>query len=169
MAALPNIGGALCSMLQSLADAPIWVPCNNAVNIGKRKTWTQSEFCTWQSSITGQEPPKMNIWCTSPGDGQRSCKVWLASVERHGCSNAAKTRSPLKFAGVPQTTEPISAASRPKFTILWGHVGRYYCLTSFFQIVDACLSCKDIVRKSCATVPRWWIFWRFLGHHLPMT
>jgi len=38
------------------------------------------------------------------------------------CSNAAKTRKPLKFAGVPQTTGSISAASRPKFTILWGHV-----------------------------------------------
>jgi len=28
----------------------------------------------------------------------------------------------LKFAGVPQTNERISAASGPKFTILWGHV-----------------------------------------------
>jgi len=32
--------------------------------------------------------------------------------------NAAKTRNPLKFAGVPQTNETISAASGPKFTIL---------------------------------------------------
>jgi len=34
------------------------------------------------------------------------------------CSNAAKTRNPLTFGRVPQTTEPISAASGPKFTIL---------------------------------------------------
>jgi len=39
------------------------------------------------------------------------------------CSNAAKTRNPLKFAGVPQTTGLISAVSRPKFTILWGTCG----------------------------------------------
>jgi len=38
------------------------------------------------------------------------------------CSNAAKTRNQLKFGGVPQTGQPISATSRPKFTILWGHV-----------------------------------------------
>ena len=38
------------------------------------------------------------------------------------CSNAAKTRNLLKFAGVPQTTGSISTASEPKFTILWGHV-----------------------------------------------
>jgi len=37
------------------------------------------------------------------------------------CSNAAKTRNTLKFAGVPLTTGPISAASGPKFTILWEH------------------------------------------------
>ena len=34
------------------------------------------------------------------------------------CSNAAKTRNPLKFAGVPQTLQQVSAASRPKFTTL---------------------------------------------------
>jgi len=53
MAALPNIGGALCSTPQSLADAHYY---------------------------------------TVP------------------CSNAAKTRNRLKFAGVPQTAGPISAA-----------------------------------------------------------
>jgi len=32
MAALPNVGGAVCSTLQSLADAQYWsaVPCSNA-------------------------------------------------------------------------------------------------------------------------------------------
>jgi len=60
MVALPNIGGALCSTPQSLADAHYKIPC----------------------------------------------------------SNAAKTQNPLIFAGTPQTTRSISAASGPKFTIL---------------------------------------------------
>jgi len=72
--ALPNTGGALCSMPQSLADAHYYMPC----------------------------------------------------------SNAAKTRNPLKFAGVPQTTGWISAVSRPKFTILWGHVEDISLLIKFF-------------------------------------
>ena len=38
------------------------------------------------------------------------------------CSNETKKRNPLKFAGVPQTPEPISAVSEPKFTILSGRV-----------------------------------------------
>jgi len=29
---------------------------------GERKTWRmQSEFCTWQNSVTEQQPPKMYI------------------------------------------------------------------------------------------------------------
>jgi len=75
MVALPNIGGALCSTPQSLADAHYQMPC----------------------------------------------------------SNAAKTRKPLKVAGVPQTPEKIPAASRPKFTILWGYVEEILLLNKFFS------------------------------------
>jgi len=38
----------------------------------------------------------------------------------------------LKLAGVPQTNETISAASRPKFTILWGHLEEILLLNKFF-------------------------------------
>ena len=101
MVALPNIGGALCSPAQSLADANYLPPC----------------------------------------------------------SNAAKTRKPLKVAGVPQTPETISAASRPKFTILWGHVEEILLLNNFFSnIVDTYLSCEDIARQSCGMVLRWRFF-----------
>ena len=91
-----------CTTPQSLADLAAGVQCSNAVNIGERKSWTQSEFCTWRNSVRRQEPPKMHIYCSSPGDGQTSCKVWFASGERHRCSNKAKTRNPLKFVGCPK-------------------------------------------------------------------
>ena len=69
------------------------------------------------------------------------------------CSNASKTRNQLKFAGVPQTPEPISAVSGPKFTILWGHVQDILLFNKFFRlsIVNTCLSCEDIADK----VVRW--------------
>ena len=95
--ALPNIGGALYSTPQSLADAHYYMPC----------------------------------------------------------SNAAKTRNQLKFGGVPQTNETISAASGPKITILWRHLDDILLLKNIVPIVDICLSCKDIARQSCAMVPRW--------------
>jgi len=49
------------------------------------------------------------------------------------CSNAAKTRNQLKFAGVPQTPEPISAVSgrsSPYYEDMWR---TYCCLTRFFS------------------------------------
>jgi len=62
MAAPPNIGGTLCSTPQSLADVHYSSAVQyNAANIGQRKTWMQSGFCTWQCSVTGQEPLKMYI------------------------------------------------------------------------------------------------------------
>jgi len=109
VAVLPNIGGALCSTPQSLADAHYQMPC----------------------------------------------------------SNAAKKRNPLKLAGVPQTRQQISAVSRPKFTILWGHMEDISLLNKFFLIVDTCLSCEDMARQSCAMVPRWRLFGDFLGPAFP--
>ena len=91
-------------------------------------------------------------------------KVWLTPNTGVPCSNAAKMQNPLKFAGVPQTNAPISAASRPKLTILWEHVEEILLLNKFFPIVDTCFSCscEDIARQSCAMVPRW----RFLATFL---
>ena len=53
------------------------------------------------------------------------------------CSNAVKTRNQLKIAGVPQTGQPISAASRPKFTILWGHVEDILLRNKFLANVNS--------------------------------
>jgi len=111
MAAQPNIGGAICGSSVIRFPVPhrkVWlthtagVPCSNAANTGERKTWTQSELRIRQNSVMEQEPLKMYISCTSPGDGQTLCKVWLASSERRRCSNEAKKRNPLKFAGMPK-------------------------------------------------------------------
>jgi len=60
-------------------------------------------------------------------------KVWLTPTTRVPCSNAAKTRNPLKFAGVPQTRRQISSVSRPTFTILSGHVEEVLLFNKFFS------------------------------------
>ena len=59
-------------------------------------------------------------------------KVWLTPTTRVLCSNAVKTRKPLKFARLPQTRQQISAVSRRKFTILSGHVDEVLLLNKFF-------------------------------------
>ena len=63
--------------------------------------------------------------------------VWLTPT-RVPCSNAAKTRNPLKLPGVPQTNETISAASEPMFTILWGHLEEVLLLNKFFFRLSIC-------------------------------
>jgi len=60
------------------------------------------------------------------------------------CSNAAKTRNQLKFCGVPQTNETISAASGPKFTILWGHLEDILALIKFFFRLSICALVEKI-------------------------
>jgi len=47
-----------CTTPQSLADPAAGVPRSKAANIGERKTWTQSELCSWQNSVSRQKPQK---------------------------------------------------------------------------------------------------------------
>jgi len=95
--------------------------------------------------------------------------VWRMPTTRVPCSNAAKTRNPLKFAEAPQTRQQISAVSKPKFTILSGHVGEILLFNKFFPIVVTWLSCEDIARQSCAMVSRWRLFGDFLRPEFPVS
>jgi len=90
-------------------------------------------------------------------------KVWLTITTWLLYSNAAKTRNPMKLAGVSQTTGSISAASKPKFTILWKHLDEILLLNKFFPIVDTCLSCEDIARQSWTMVRKWRLFCDFFA------
>ena len=77
-----------------------------------------------------------NVMAALPNIGNASVqrhKVCLMPNTGVPCSNAAKTRNPLKLVGVPQTNETISAASGLKFTILWGHVKEILLLNKFFS------------------------------------
>jgi len=168
MAAQANIGRAVCesSLIPFLVPRhKVWlisaagVPCSDTANVGAR-LGRKVSFAP-DKIPSGREPPKMYIWCTSPGDGQTLCKVWLACSERRHCSNEAKIRNPMKFAGVPETHQPISAVNGLKFAILWGHL-KEMLFNNFFRIVDTCLICKDIAGQSCAMVRRWRFFASFL-------
>ena len=83
------------------------------------------------------------MWANAQRNGRpgeyRWCRrfiaaVWLTPTTRVPCSNAAKTRNPSKFAGVPQTPEPIPAVSGPKFTILRRHVEEVLLFNKFFRL-----------------------------------
>jgi len=82
------------------------------------------------------------MWANAQRDGRPAeyrwrplfnATVWLTPTARVPYSNGAKTRNPLKFVGVPQTRQRISAVSRLKFTILSGHVEEVLLLNKFFS------------------------------------
>ena len=50
----------------------------------------------------------------------------------------------------------LEGRNSPYYGDMWR---TYCCLTTFFPIVDTCLSCEDIARQSCAMVPDG-DFWR---------
>jgi len=58
-----------------------------------------------------------------------------------------------------QTLAGRAGRSSPYCKDMWK---RYRCLSSFFPIVDMCLSYKDIARQMCMMVPRWRFFGDFL-------
>ena len=60
--------------------------------------------------------PMQNVMVALPNIGGALCSTPQSLTDAHyrmPCSTAAKTRNPLKLAGVPQTGKPISAASGP--------------------------------------------------------
>ena len=83
------------------------------------------------------------MWANAQRDGRPTeyrwrllfnAAVWLTPTTRVPYNNAAKTRNQLTLGGVPQTTEPISAVSGSKFTILCGHMGEILLFSNFFQL-----------------------------------
>jgi len=159
---------APCAQLRKVWLAPTArLPCSNTAN----RRAQDLEDAKWILHL-----PKFRYGATAaenvhilyqPGKDQTLCKVWLASFEWRGCSNEAKTQKPLKLAEVPETNETISATSRLKFTYCGDMWRRYCCLTSFFPIVNTCLSCEDIARQNCAMVPKRQFFGDFLHPAFP--
>jgi len=83
---------------------------------------------------------KLEMWANAQHDGRPGKyrwrplfnAAWLTPTTKVRCSNAAKMQNPLKFAGVPQTRQQISAGSGPKFTILYGRMEETLLFNKFF-------------------------------------
>ena len=88
-------------------------------------------ICTTRMSANAQRDgrPAEYTWRPLFNAAKFGC---LQPTTRVSCSNAAKMQNPLKSAWVPQTRQQISAASRPNFTILWGHVAKLLLHNKFF-------------------------------------
>jgi len=164
MAAQPNIGGALCesSVIRFLVPRhKVWL---TPVQWRCQYRRTQELDANWSlhvAEVHQKSKAAENVYIVQQPRRRPNIVQSLVDLsgERNRCSNEAKTWNPLKFAGVPQTHEPISAISGTKFAILWGHVEAILLFNKFFLIVNTHLSCKNTAGRSCAMVNFWQFFW----------
>ena len=139
------------------------VPCSNTANIAKRKTWTQSEFCTLQNSVRGQEPPKVYI-VPAQETAKHPAKFGWPPLSDVGAVTKWRRETGWNLLGcpkLPNRSQPLVGRSSPCYEDMWR---RYCCLTSFFSDCRYVPSLRIayIARQMCAMVPGWRIFWRFL-------
>jgi len=116
------------------------------VNYLITRMWVQCP--TWWSPCRTQVAPSV-----------QHCKVWLTPTTRCRAVTLPRRETHWNLQGclkLPDGSQPLVGRSSPYCGDMWR---TYRCLTSFFPIVDTCLSCEDIARRSCAMVPRW----RFLA------
>ena len=116
---------------------------------------------------------KTRMWANSQRDGRPAEYRWrpLFNAAKFGwrplleCRAVTLPRRETRwnYLGCPKLTkqsQTLVGRSSPYCEVMWR---RYCCLTSFFPIVDTCLSCKDIAWQSCAMVPTWRFLATFLG------
>jgi len=111
---------------------------------------------------------KLEMWANAQRDGRPAeyrwrplfnAAVWLTPATRCRTVTLPRRETSWNLQGYPKLvnwSQPLIGRSSPYCGDRWR---TYCCLTSFFPIVDTCLSCEDIPRQSGAMVPRW----RFLA------
>jgi len=94
---------------------------------------TTRVFCINQDTIL-ECGPMPNVMAALPNIGGALCSTpqfgWRRLLQCRAVT--LPRRKPLKFVGVPQTRQQISALSRPKFTILWDHLEEILLFNKFF-------------------------------------
>ena len=113
------------------------------------------------------------MWANAQHDGRPVEYRWrpLFNAAKFGWRRLLECRAVMlprletgwNLQGYPKLTkgsQQLVGRSSPYYEDMWR---RYCCLTSFFPIVDTCLSCEDIARQSCGMVCRWGLFGDFLS------
>jgi len=108
------------------------------------------------------------MWANAQRDGRPAKYRWrpLFNATKFGWRPLLECRAVMlprcescwNLEGCPKLakrSQPLVGRSSPYYENMWK---RYRRLTSFFPIVDTCLSCEDTARQSCAMVPKWRFF-----------
>jgi len=121
---------------ETIPDFLLTFPDETAENVSNKCTSINTKFACYEVSVTFQQLTKVN----SKSDTQQELKYNWSEGDLYDVVKLTKR------------SQPLVGRTSPYCDDMWR---RYCCLTSFFPIVDTCLSCEDIARQSCAMVRRW--------------
>jgi len=114
------------------------VPWSNAANIGERRSWTQSEFCTWQNSLRGQDPPKC-ISVPAQETAKHRAKFGWPPLSYVGAVIKPTCETRWNLLGCPKLgnqSQPLVGQSSPYCEDMWrrGHVEEILLFNQFLQL-----------------------------------
>jgi len=132
------------------------VLCRNAANIGERKTWTQSEFCSLQNCVRGQEPLK--CICSVPCQETAKHRATFGWPPLSDVAAVMKARRETRWnlllcPKLANRFQPFVGRSSPRCGDMWR---RYCCLASLFQLLARMQTWRAIIfRRVCLCVLLW--------------
>jgi len=134
--------------------------------------WTINDVHTIYSAACAgeQEHKELEMWANAQSDGRPAEYRWrpLFNAAKFGWRPIVECRAVTlprretcwNLQGCPKLTkrsQPLVGRSSAHCQDIWGDIAVWH----FFPIVDMCLSCEHIARRSCAMVPRRPIFGDF--------
>ena len=110
------------------------VSCSNAANIRECKTWTESEFCTWENTVKGKSPRKCIYSLPARETADYRAKFDRPPLSDVSAVTKARRETRRNLLGCPKFPnryQPLVGRRSPHCENMWG---RYCCLTSLFPI-----------------------------------
>jgi len=140
-----------------LECSAVMLPIYENATLGRKVNFARSKI---PSGVKRKSPPTCIHSVPAQETAKHRARFGWPPVNNIDSVTKAKCETRWNLLGCPKLvnrSQPLVGRSLPYGAHMWR---RYCCLTSFFPIVDTCLSCEDSAQQICAMVPRW----RFLRH-----
>ena len=131
-----------CTTPQTLADASARVPCSDAVNLGERRSWTQSEFCSWQNPVRGKSPQNCIYSIPEQETAKRRAKFGWPPFSNVGTVMKPRRETCWNLLECPKLanrSQPLVGRSSPYCE---GHLEEILLFNMFFRLLIYTLVAK---------------------------
>jgi len=118
------------------------VSCSNAANIRECKTWTESEFCTWENTVKGKSPRKCIYSVPDQETAKHRAKCGWRPLSDVSAVTKPRPKTHWNLLGCPKLvnrSQTLMGRSSPYCENMWR---RYCCLTTFIPLSTNALVAK---------------------------